>query len=62
MASKLPALKLLNQLIYLSLKTKDVPLKTKDSLLKTKDSLLKIEDVLMKTKDGCTSFLWEGQG
>ena len=37
--------KLLSQLTWLSLKTKDV-------LLKTKDSLLKTEDILLKTKDG----------
>ena len=50
---------MLNQLIWLSLKTKDILLKTKDSLLKTKDillktkdSLLKTEDILLKTKDG----------
>ena len=47
MASKLSALKLLNQLIWLSLKTKDV-------LLKTKDGLLKTEDVPLKTKDSPT--------
>ena len=43
---------MLNQLIWLSLKMKDILLKTKDSLLKTKDGLLKTEDVLLKTKDG----------
>ena len=46
--------KLLDQLICLSLKTKDVLLKTKDGQLKTKDGLLKTEDVLLKTKDSCT--------
>ena len=54
--------KLLNQLICLRLKTKDILLKTKDGLLKTKDGLLKTEDILMKTKDGCNFFLLEGQG
>ena len=49
--------KLLDQLICLSLKTKDVLLKTKDGQLKTKDGLLKTEDVLLKTKDSCTFFL-----
>ena len=39
--------KLLDQLICLSLKTKDV-------LLKAKDGQLKTEDVLLKTKDSCT--------
>ena len=48
---------LLDQLICLSLKTKDVLLKTKDGQLKTKDGLLKTEDVLLKTKDSCTFFL-----
>ena len=52
MASKLSALKMLNQLICLSLKTKNI-------LLKTKDGILKTEDILLKTKDGCTFFLWE---
>ena len=42
---------MLNQLIWLSKKTKDILLKTKDSRLKTEDSLLKTEDVLLKTKD-----------
>ena len=46
---------MLNQLICLSLKIKDI-------LLKTKDGLLKTEDVHLKTKDSCTFFLWEGQG
>ena len=54
--------RLLNQLICLSLKTKDIHLKTKHGLLKAKDSLLKTEDVLLKTEDGCTFFSWEGQG
>ena len=35
---------MLNKVIWLSLKTKDI-------LLKTKDGLLKTEDVLLKTKD-----------
>ena len=48
---------LLDQLICLSLKTKDVLLKAKDGQLKTKDGLLKTEDVLLKTKDSCTFFL-----
>ena len=42
---------MLNQLIWLSLKTKDIFLKTKDSLLKTEDGLLKTEDILLETKE-----------
>ena len=44
--------KMLNQLIWQRLKTKDALLKTKDGLVKTEDGLLRTEDVLLKTKDG----------
>ena len=56
MASKLFALKIVESAHMSELK------KTNDVLLKTKDGLLKTEDVLLKTKDGCTFFLWKGQG
>ena len=42
--------KLLDQLICLSLKTKDVLLKTKDGQLKTKDGLLKLKMYSWKLK------------